>query len=130
MTESQTLKSFQHLHMEREKLLSSTNKYKRALESQVEGLKEDATRFALKGLIFGGVALGTFLLVRAFQKNPKKAEKESKSLPAPTTFASTLFASIQGYIVSFLLSVAREKITSYLEAYLAKQNETAPNDRA
>ncbi len=113
--------------MEREKLLSSTNKYKQALEGQISDLKENAMKVGIQALVFGGVAIGTYLLVKAFQKKPTSpaASAPSSSLPASTTFTSTLFASIQSYIISFLLSIAREKITAYLEAYLLKQNEAS-----
>ena len=59
MSDTPTLTSFEYLKMEREKLLSSTNKYKQALENQVADLKENTVRFAIQGLVFGGVALGT-----------------------------------------------------------------------
>lgn len=114
--------------MERQKLLSSTQKYKQAIESQVSDLKEGAVRVAIQGLVFGGVALGTYLLVRAFS-GKKKEEAPSRELPAQTSIGSTIFASIQSYIASFLLSLAREKITQYLESYLLKQNETASENK-
>lgn len=114
--------------MERQKLLSSTQKYKQALEGQVSDLKEGAVKVAIQGLIFGGVALGTYLLVRAFSGN-KKEPVASKEVPATTSITSTLFASIQSYIASFLLSLAREKITQYLESYLLKQNEAASENK-
>jgi len=113
--------------MEREKLLSSTNKYKQALEGQISDLKENAVKVGIQALVFGGVALGTYLLVRAFQKKPtpQAVSPSSSHLPASTTFTSTLFASIQSYIISFLLSIARERIMNYLESYLLKQNEAS-----
>jgi len=129
MAESQTLKSFEHLNMEREKLLSSTNKYKRALENQVEDLKASTVKIAIQGLVFGGVALGSYLIVKAFQKKTPEAKNEA-TLPAKSSISSKIFASIQSYIASFLLSIAREKITQYLEAYLQKQNESSPKDRS
>ncbi len=115
--------------MERERLLSSTNKYKQALENQVESLKQGAAKFALQGLVFGGVALGTYLIVRAFQKKSEPKEEE-RNLPARTSFGSAIFASIQSYVISFLLSLAREKIIDYLESYLAKQHDAPSKVRA
>ena len=131
MTESPTLQKLEHLDMERQKLLSSTQRYKEALENQVSDLKEGALKFAVKGLVLGGVALGTFLLIRAFRKKSPSPVSHSANteLPSRTNFSSALFASIQGYIISFLLSLAREKITEYLEEYLLKQNEASPKNQ-
>lgn len=107
--------------MEREKLLQSTRKYKEALEDQVSGFKDNALKFAVQGLVFGGVAAGTFLLIRAFSGKKKTAASRPQA-PAQVTFQSTLYTSIQGYIISFLLSLAREKITQILEEYLRKKS--------
>jgi hypothetical protein len=130
MSDSPTLTSFEHLNMEREKLLSSTNKYKQALESQVADLKENTVRFAIQGLVFGGVALGTYFLIKAFTKDSPEEKKEKGVAVTSNSFTSTLFASIQSYIVSFLLSIAREKLTQYLEEHLLNQNEAASKNRA
>jgi hypothetical protein len=130
MTDSPTIKSFEHLNMEREKLLSSTNKYKQALENQVADLKENTVRYAIQGLVFGGVALGSYFLIKAFTKNSPEEKQEKGVAVTNNSFTSTLFASIQSYIVSFLLSIAREKLTQYLEEHLLKQNEAASKNRA
>jgi hypothetical protein len=121
MTENPTFTSVEKLHMEREKLLQSTRKYKEALEDQVSGVKDNALKFAVQGLVFGGVAAGTFLLIRAFGGKKKTATARPQA-PAQVTFQSTLYTSIQGYIISFLLSLAKEKITQILEEYLRKKS--------
>ena len=130
MTDSPTLKSFDNLNMEREKLLSSTNKYKQALENQVADLKENTVRYAIQGLVFGGVALGTYFMIKAFTKDSPEEKQEKGVAVTSNSFTSTLFASIQSYIVSFLLSIAREKLTQYLEEHLLNQNEAASKNRA
>lgn len=107
--------------MERQNLLSSSQKYKQALEKQVSHLKENAINVAIQGLIFGGLALGTWFLVKSM--TGKKAEEEqSNHVPMATGFMSGIVASIQGAIASFLLSIAREKIMEVIEKYLDKQN--------
>ncbi|HRH33535.1 MAG TPA: hypothetical protein PKY12_00680 [Catalimonadaceae bacterium] len=127
---SQTLdlpsqKQVDELLMERERLLGSTQKYKSALENQVADMKENAMKWGIQAMMFGGVALGTYLLVRAFQS---KGSKKGKSREvAKTSFTSALFASIQSYIISFLLSLAREQIMAYLEKTILSQN--APNQK-
>lgn len=118
--ESPTKKQIDTLQMEREKLLSSTQRYKSALETQVSGVKENALRWGIQLAVFGGVAITTFLVVKAFSGKKKKAIKPNGL--AKTSFTSSLFASIQSYIISFILSMAREQIVSYLEKTLLKQN--------
>jgi len=112
--------------MERERLLSSTRKYKSALEDQVSDLKDNAKKWAIQGLVFGGVALATFLVVKAFQKKPKKTTKDEL---AKTSYSSAIFTSIQSYILSFVLALAREKITEYLENYFSKYNEPSHKNK-
>ncbi len=115
--------------MERQKLLSSSQKYKQALEEQVSGLKDNAIKIALQGLVFGGVAIGTWLLVRTLVGKSTEKEEEKPEQAHPLTFAgnftSGIVASIQGAIASFLLSIAREKIMEVIEHYLEKQQNAA-----
>lgn len=119
--ESPTKKQINQLHMERDKLLSSTRKYKSAIEEQVSGLKENAARWGTQALVFGGVALGTFLLIKAFSSK-KKGKTNSIEVAARPSFTSTLFASIQGYIISFVLAIAREQLMAYLEKNILNKN--------
>jgi hypothetical protein len=119
--ETNPLKQVENLNMERQRLLFNTTKYKEAIEDQVSDLKDNAIRFGIQGLIFGGVALGTYFLVRAFSKKEKSEKKSKGEVSDPKMgFASSIFASIQGYIASFILSIAREKIIEYLENKLIK----------
>jgi hypothetical protein len=125
--ESTPLSQVKNLEMERQRLLSSTNKYKQALEEQVSDLKESTIRVAIQGLVFGGVALGSYFLVKAFQKKekPEKIQKTEAPVSVAGGFTSTILASIQSYIASFLLAIAREKITEFLEKQFLKQNENS-----
>jgi len=116
------LSQIKDLDMDRQKLLRSTNKYKEALEDQVSDLKENTIKLAIQGLIFGGIALGSYFLVRAFQKKEKPKKKEEE-ISLTGGFTATLFASIQSYIASFLLAIAREKITDFLEKQFLKQSD-------
>ncbi len=114
--------------MERQNLLNKTSKFKDALEEQVSGLKQDTMRLAVQGLVFAGVALGSYFLMRAFKKKDKEDDRNYGQISHPKSdFASSLFASIQGYIITFLLSIAREKITEYLESKLT-QSKHAPSE--
>jgi hypothetical protein len=110
--------------MERQKLLSSSQKYKQALEDQVSNLRENAIKVSIQGLLLGGVAIGTWLLIKALTGKTEEEETPKGSLPASTgnSFTSGIMASIQSSIATFLLSIAREKIMEIIESYLERQN--------
>jgi hypothetical protein len=114
--------------MERQSLLSSTQKYRQALEEQASSLKENAISVAIQGAIFGGLAIGAWLLLKSLTPKTKKEENSrSNHMPvsAEAGIVSGIVASIQGAIASFLLSIAREKIMEVIEKYLDKQNASA-----
>lgn len=113
--------------MDRQKLLSSSQKFKQALEDQASHLKENAMKAALQGLIAGGVAIGAWMLIKSFSGKPAEEEKNRQnghSVPAASGsgFVSGIVASIQAAIASFLLSIAREKIMEVIEKYLENRN--------
>jgi len=122
------LSQVKQLDMERQKLLSSTNKYKEALEGQVADLKQNTIKLAIQGLVYGGIALGSYFLIKAFQKKDKAGSK-SESPSVTGGFVSSLFSSIQSYIASFLLAIAREKITEYLEKHFLNQDDAAAKNK-
>jgi hypothetical protein len=121
--------NIQEKNMERQTILSSTQKYKEALESQVSDLKKNAINITLQGLIFGGLALGTWFLVKSMTRESKEKDS-SNALPAETSgFVSGIVASIQGAIASFLLSIAKEKIMQVIQNYMDKQNAASGNSQ-
>ncbi len=113
--------------MERQSLVSSTQKYKQALEGQVSHLKENAINVALQGLIFGGLALGTWWLVKSITREKPEEGRQNHMPAAMPGFVNGIVASIQGAIASFLLTIAREKIMEVIEKYMEKQNAGAGN---
>ena len=91
-------------------------------------MKQNSIKLAIQGLVFGGVALGSYFLVKAFQKKDKKEAKKGELSPA-SGFMYTIFASIQSYVASFLLAIAREKITAYLENHFLNQDDAATKNK-
>jgi hypothetical protein len=112
---------------ERQSYLSSTQKYKQALENQVSSLKENAMNIVLQGLIFGGLAVGTWYLVKSLGSGKEEDEKSNHLPTASPGFVSGIVASIQGAIASFLLSIAREKILEVIQKYMDKQDAGSGN---
>ena len=117
------------LDKERQKLLSSTQKYKSALEDQAHDLKENTIKLGIQGLVFGAFALGSYLLIKAFQKKDKKVSHGGLLKSHNPGIGATVFASIQSYILSFVLAIARQKIQEYLEKQFLKSNESAPTNQ-
>lgn len=114
---------------ERQSYLSSTQKYKQALEDQVSSLKKNAMNIVLQGIIFGGLAVGTWYLVKSLSSENKDEEKSGQLPAASPGFVGGIVASIQGAIASFLLSIAREKILEVIQKYMDKQ-DAAPGNPA
>ena len=125
--ETPTQKQIDYIDMERERLLSSTQKFKSAMEGQVADLKQNTLKWTLKAAVLGGVVLCGYLAIKAIRGKGKTAKNEGSLIK--TSFCSAIFASIQNYILSFILAMAREKITSYLEKQLLHQDASSPTNQ-
>jgi hypothetical protein len=104
----------------KEELNAASNKFKSALENQIEQIKERGFTIGKTALVVGGIAFAGYILVDLFTGKEKKKkgiiqldannhiEKKSKKDP-------WIIASIKGYILAFLIGIAREKIVEALE---------------
>ena len=102
----------------------TTEKYKKAIESEVGGLKENAGRIGKNALIISGALLASYLVVRLLvgkgKDNPKSkqtvAADENRHLPvAPARRESTIVSMIKQQIALFLVAIAKEQITKAIE---------------
>ena len=115
-------------------LLDEAKQYKEAIDQQVIEIKQETFRVGKIALIVGGALAGSYLLYSLFvsgsakNKNKKIKVDESANLPLelkePKAKDSWLIASIKGYILTFLLSIAKEKIT---QAFHHIKEENAEN---
>ncbi len=103
-----------------------SEKYKNAIENQIEEIKEKGLNMGKTALIAGGIAFGAYIIFDLFfgEKELKKSKNlklnhlpESKKIKE-----SWLVASIKGYILAFILGVAKEKLLEALAEF--KKDET------
>jgi hypothetical protein len=114
-------------------LSEQSAKYKEAIENQIEKIKSQGLNIGKTALIVGGVAFAGFLLVElftGFDKKPKNkkaivqfnpnqiSEKKKEKEP-------WIVSSIKGYILAFLIGIAREKI---MEALAELKKDEAKSD--
>ncbi|MFC0185454.1 hypothetical protein SAMN04515674_103238 [Pseudarcicella hirudinis] len=101
-------------------LFKEAQEYKKAIDSQVNELKTETFQVGKTTLIIGGVLAGAYLLFNLFVKDDKKSKKqkividENSNLPVVVSEEpandSWIVSSIKGYILAFLMSIAKEKI--------------------
>ena len=107
--------------------------YKKTIDGQVNDLKSEATRIGTTALIVG-TALATVYVIFSFltsDSEPKKKNKlqivDKPNLPVivkeERETDSWLISSIKGYIVTFLMAIAKNKIVEAI-AILKENNDS------
>lgn len=102
--------------------------YKETIDGQVSNLKSEATRIGTRTLIIGGVLATSYLLFSYLTSdNEKKVSakiSENGNLPVivkkEKAKESWLVSSIKGYMLSFLMAIAKDKIIEALS--ILKEN--------
>ena len=116
------------LEQQKAKLRQSTDAFKSSIEGQISNITDNAIRYTLRGVVFVGVAALSFF---AFKFFTRKAEEEiagadehaHRNMPRAnnSSFASNpLVQMILSNIATFLLSIAKEQLLTYLDSQLAK----------
>lgn len=97
--------------------------YKKTIDGQVNDLKTEAARIGTTALIVGTALATVYVIFSLFTSDsePKKKKikiAENPNLPVvvkqKTENDSWLISSIKGYIIAFLMAVAKEKIMKAL----------------
>jgi hypothetical protein len=116
----------------KEQLNADANKFKEALENQIENIKEKGLNIGKTALIAGGIAFAGYILIDIFNGSTKKKDKKAvikldsnNLVEKKTTKDSWIVASIKGYILAFLIGIAREKIVEALAEL--KKDEASTN---
>lgn len=102
----------------KKELRAEADFYKHSIDEQVVQLKSQAVRVSTRSLIIASVLLGTYLLFKLITpKEEEEYEGKIASNPnAPIVINATentdswLVKSIKGYMLSFLVGIARNKI--------------------
>lgn len=102
----------------KKELRAEADFYKHSIDEQVVQLKSQAVRVSTRSLIIASVLLGTYLLFKLI--TPKEEEEYEGNIAsnpnAPIVINPTentnswLVKSIKGYMLSFLVGIARNKI--------------------
>jgi hypothetical protein len=104
--------------------------YKKTIDGQVNDLKTEAARIGTTALIVGTALAGVYVLFNLLTSESKEEKKikvvENKNLPVVVkkdkSGESWIVASIKGYIATFVLAFAKDKIMEAL-AILKENND-------
>lgn len=113
-----TRSSFSRDEDEKDFLSQSTDRFKQALENQLQDFKKNAGYWARTGAIVGGVLVVTYFVTKKVffsGKNKKQAAKTDGITIAEPKQDSLIISMIKSSIATFLLSIAREKIIQFIE---------------
>lgn len=103
----------------KKELRAEADYYKHSIDEQVVQLKNKAVRVSTRSLIIASVLLGTYLLFKIVipVDDEDSEDKIASTNPnSPTVIHSTdstdswIIKSIKGYMLSFLVGIARKKI--------------------
>ena len=102
----------------KEILHRDTEKYKQAIEEQVDILKQNAGQISKVAIVIGGALAVSYLLVRLFTRGNRKNKKlgyDAQHHPVRATMPvyreESVFArTIKGYIATFLIALAQQKL--------------------
>lgn len=117
----------------KEQLNAESNKFKVAIENQIESIKQKGFNIGKIALIAGGVAFCGYILVDLLTGGKKKKSNKESVIKIDTGNApekvkkedSYIVSSIKGYIIAFLIGVAREKLLEALAEF--KKDEAQPD---
>ena len=98
-----------------EKLKIVSDQHKRAIETEFQDLIEQSKKIAVRILLIGGSLALVYLLVKAFVKE----EAGETPIKPRGGNASSTFSEVRNFVLAelatFLLTLAKEKLTKYLE---------------
>ncbi len=105
--------------------------YKKTIDGQVNDLKTEATRIGTTALIVGTALAGVYVLFSLLTSNSKEENKakkiENSNLPVvikkEKSGESWIVSSIKGYIATFILAFAKDKIMEAI-AMLKENNDS------
>ena len=105
--------------------------YKKTIDGQVNDLKTEAARIGTTALIVGTALAGVYVLFSLLTSDSKEEKKikkvENSNLPVVVkkdkSGDSWIVSSIKGYIVAFVMAIAKDKIMEAL-AILKENNDS------
>ena len=126
-------------------LLRKTAKHKKDLEDEVKLLSENTEKIITNTLVIAGTLAATYFIVRQFSKKKRKAKAKKiklvKMSKAPVEAAaseeddaepgivSTIGSALAAQATMFLLNLAKDKLSAYLQTQFDKEAEPT-NERS
>lgn len=119
-------------------LLKKSAQHREELEQDVQLISERTQRVITNALVIGGALALTYFVVSRFSGSDKKksktrkikvvnaapvSESEVESVPAAPGFVSQIGTALASQASVFLLSLAKEKLSEYLESQAAKKEQ-------
>jgi hypothetical protein len=127
-------------------LLKKSAKHRKGLEDEVRLLSENADKIVTNALIIGGTLALTYLLIRQLSKSKSKGKSKAKKAKfikdsdanseevsfdhgADESVVAKIGSAIAAQATVFLLGLAKDKLSAFLQANLHKEAEPA-NERS
>jgi hypothetical protein len=108
--------------------------YKKTIDGQVNDLKTEAARIGTTALIVGTALAGVYVIFSLFTSEPKSKKTvqiaENSNLPVIVKKEkgkdSWIISSIKGYMMAFLMAIAKDKIMEVM-SILKENNDPTTN---
>jgi hypothetical protein len=127
-------------------LLQQSEKHKKNLEAEIKMLSENTEKAITNALIIGGTLAVTYFIVRQLTKSKSKRKSKSKKtksvqeddsqvetpsaeIKSDPSIMSQIGSAVAAQATVFLLDLAKDKLSAYLQAYLDKEAQTS-NERS
>jgi hypothetical protein len=129
-------------------LLKKSAQFKKGLENEVQLLTDNTQKIVTNALIIGGTLAVTYIIVRQFSKRKKsKGKSKTKKIKfvqdsnarlqnasyddddSEPGIVSQIGSALAAQATVFLLNLAKEKLSGYLQSHFAKEAETS-NERS
>ena len=126
-------------------LIQKSAKHKKDLEEEIKLLSENTERIITNTLIIGGTLAVTYFLVRQFSKSKSKSKSKAKKIKAVKEndskgelsedgnstpgIVSQIGSALAAQATVFLLDLAKDKLSAYLQANLDKEAQPS-NERS
>ena len=124
-------------------LLKKSAKHKKGLEDEVKLISENTEKIITNALIIGGTLALTYILISQFSKSKSKAKPKAKKIKlikesdeeiavdngSDESVVSRIGSAIAAQATVFLLGLAKDKLSAYLESNFNKEAGTT-NERS
>jgi hypothetical protein len=128
-------------------LLKKSAQFKKGLENEVKLLTDNTEKLVTNALIIGGTLAVTYIIIRQLSKT-KKSKRKSKTKKikfiqdsdaklqtasndddSEPGIVSQIGSALAAQATVFLLNLAKEKLSAYLQSHFAKEADTS-NERS